>query len=360
MKALAFLALLVAAGCGADAAREPAGSAPVWTAGEGEAAAVWSAMPSGWSELPPPPLVRHERAAVWTGDELVIWGGNTNNDAVEHADGAVYLPAAREWRLLPPAPLSGRSSPAAVWTGSELIIWGGGHYGHGNGAALDPATRKWRLLADSPLDPREPVAAVWTGTEMIVWGDQSRGAAKVDGAAYAPKSDSWRTLAPAPLALNEATAVWTGEEMIVYGALLDGHNRAPTEHAQGIAYDPEKDSWRILAPFPLSPQASIIVWTGGEIVAWDYDLEAGAYDPAADGWRPLRDPPFDESECYPESAHAGVVVAWFCGATVAELKGPRGAWETVTAPRSLTGGALSAGEVVLFVGPDRLWAYKPA
>lgn len=362
MKTFAALALaLVVTACGAEGEAPPVASETVWQPGEGNAIAAWTELPSGFSELPPPPLVRHERVAVWTGDELIVWGGNTNNDAVEHADGAVYLPTVREWRLLPSAPLSGRSSPAAVWTGSEFIVWGGGHYAKGNGAALDPRTGEWRVLPDAPLGAREPAAAVWTGTEMLVWGDATRGKRAVDGAAYDPASNSWRTLAPAPLALNEVTTAWTGAEMVVYGALLDGGNTSSTQHARGLAYDPARDAWRTLPTFRLSPQASTIVWTGNELVAWDYDLEAGVYDPATDEWRRLDDPPFNESECYPESAVAArVVVAWFCGATVAELDRARETWRTDSAPAGLTGGALAAGDVVLFVGSDRLFAYKPA
>lgn len=362
MKTFAALALaLVVTACGAEGEAPPVASETVWQPGEGNAIAAWTELPSGFSELPPPPLVRHERVAVWTGDELIVWGGNTNNDAVEHADGAVYLPTVREWRLLPSAPLSGRSSPAAVWTGSEFIVWGGGHYAKGNGAALDPRTGEWRVLPDAPLGTREPAAAVWTGTEMLLWGDATRGKRAVDGAAYDPASNSWRTLAPAPLALNEVTTAWTGAEMVVYGALLDGGNTSSTQHARGLAYDPARDTWRTLPTFRLSPQASTIVWTGNELVAWDYDLEAGVYDPATGEWRQLDDPPFNESECYPESAVAArVVVAWFCGATVAELDRARETWRGDSAPAGLTGGALAAGDVVLFVGSDRLFAYKPA
>ena len=116
------------------------------------------------------------------------------------------------------------------------------------------------MLSESPLGPRVPVAAVWTGSEMIVWGDVSRFAEDVDGAAYDPERDSWRRLPPAPFALNAAEGVWTGEEMVVYGALLDTTNHSERPNASGLAFDPERNQWREIAPFELSPQASMVVW----------------------------------------------------------------------------------------------------
>lgn len=45
------------------------------------------------------------------------------------------------------------------------------------------------------------------------------------------------------------------------------------------AYDPVADAWRVIRPYPLSPQASSVARTGRETLAWDYLLDAAAYDP---------------------------------------------------------------------------------
>lgn len=358
---LAVSVVLVATGCGA-ADSEVAPPAPL-----GEAA--WKSLASGWTRLSPPPFTRARAVSVWTGAELVYWGGDTDFGGTSHADGAAYNPATDEWRRLPPGPLSTRSSAGAVWTGTEVLIWGGGttEGAKGDGAALNPLTASWRMLPDAPLGPRDPVAAVWTGREMIVWGDASRHAAAVDGAAYDPAADRWRELPSAPLALNAATAVWTGKEMAVYGALLDGNNHSETEHAQGIAYDPEANEWRVLPPFPLSPQASTAVWAGDELIVWDYELRAAAYDPAADRWRPLPNLPLRFYECYPQGAEAGeaLVLAWHCGqAALFDLTSRR--WHGLPGGTpEIFGRPTSAGPVVLFAGAahegvaNALWAYKP-
>jgi hypothetical protein len=359
-----LLALAVAtavAGCGAAQ-----GDAPSSRAGE----AAWRSLSPGWTRLSPPPFTRARAVSVWTGTELFYWGGDTDFGGTSHADGAAYDPAAGEWQVLPRGPLSARSSAGAVWTGTEVLIWGGGtdaEGAKGDGASFNPSTASWRMLPDAPVGPRDPVAAVWTGREMIVWGDASRQAASVDGAAYDPAADRWRALPAAPLALNEATAVWTGEEMVVYGALLDGNNHSETEHAQGIAYDPEANEWRVLPSFPLSPQASTAAWAGDELIVWDYDLRAAAYDPAADRWRPLPNLPLRFYECYPQGANAGdgLVLAWHCG-QAALFDVAAGRWHGLPgASPEIFGRPVSAGAVVLFAGAAHegvakaLWAYKP-
>ena len=67
--------------------------------------------------------VRGYHTAVWTGNEMIVWGG-FNGSYLK--DGARYNPAANRWTAVAPNVLSTRFSHAAVWTGNEMIIWGGG------------------------------------------------------------------------------------------------------------------------------------------------------------------------------------------------------------------------------------------
>jgi hypothetical protein len=359
MKRLLVVALLVlATGCGERSTQAPRSAEPF----------DWSALDAGWTELPAPPHSAACAVSVWTGRELLYWGGDAScHEGSVHDEGAAYDPAARAWRPLPPAPIEGRSSPAAVWTGEELIVWGGWDQDdRAEGAAYRPSTDEWRALPESPLGARVPVAAVWTGREMIVWGDVSRSGEAVHGAAYDPSAGTWRLLPPAPYALNLAHAVWTGDEIVVFGSLLDGNNHSERRNASGLAYDPATDAWRELAPYPLSPQASMTVWTGHEMIAWDYELRAGAYDPAADTWRPLPDLPLEFYECYPDGALAGndFVLAWHCGqGAILELA--TDTWrELPSPPDTVVGDGVSANGVVLFAGAwsgvgNTLWAYRP-
>src|SRR5262245_1808053 len=69
---------------------------------------------------------------------------------------------------------SARWLHTAVWTGSEMLVWGGsdrvGSYLN-TGGRYDPATDTWAALStEGAPSARAYHTAVWTGTEMIVWG----------------------------------------------------------------------------------------------------------------------------------------------------------------------------------------------
>jgi hypothetical protein len=284
-----------------------------------------SELPTGWSELPPPPEVRSGAAIAWTGSALLVWGGYEYVGGNEDPDGGGFAFDAdkRTWSTLPESPLEGRSDTAFAWTGSELLIWGGWDGGFrdppyfGDGAAYDPAAGSWRMLAPAPIDARTAFS-VWTGEEMIVWGSTDRADRRLDGAAYDPITNAWRTIATGPIDITDGSVVWTGEEMIVFGAALDSNNHADTPTAIAAAYDPEADTWREPPPSDLSPQAITAEWLNGELIAWDYDHSSAAYDPVADVWQSLPDVPLRFSECRPVTvATSRTVFGEFCGGTVA-------------------------------------------
>ena len=67
------------------------------------------------------PSARSHHTAVWTGSEMIVWGG------FDHVDtGSIYNPSTDSWTATSTnnAP-SGRSGHTAVWTGNEMIVWGG-------------------------------------------------------------------------------------------------------------------------------------------------------------------------------------------------------------------------------------------
>ncbi len=64
---------------------------------------------------------------VWTGFEMIVWGGATGSSPEVYLDeGASFEPRSGRLTLLPmlDAP-SRRTHAAAVWTGTEMIVWGG-------------------------------------------------------------------------------------------------------------------------------------------------------------------------------------------------------------------------------------------
>ena len=84
------------------------------------------------------------------------------------------------WRVIAASPLSGRDDPNAVWTGTEMIVWGG-FVGDDirtyDGAAYNPNTDTWRMLPTVPFSMGGGVTImtmVWTGDEAVVNGARPR------------------------------------------------------------------------------------------------------------------------------------------------------------------------------------------
>jgi N-acetylneuraminic acid mutarotase len=234
---------------------------------------------------------------VWTGKELVIWGGKGPNQQ-PLADGGAYDPSAGTWRTIAASPLAPRSG-RPVWTGKEMLVWGGQAAGSDyrvDGAAYDPATDHWRMIAASPLAGRVLSATAWTGTELLVWGGQHGDSTApdylADGAAYNPTTDTWRPMAKAPLSPRSTTGFWTGKEFLVWGG--EGPNAA---FVDGAAYDPAADTWRPIPRAPLVARRGFAaVWTGTDMLIWGGAAASGPsfygngalYDPAAGRWRRMK------------------------------------------------------------------------
>src|SRR5262249_31371549 len=122
-------------------------------------------------------------------------------------------------------PPDGRVGHTAVWTGSEMIVWGGFSNASFNsffdtGGKYDPSTDNWTATStiNAPAG-RLDHTAVWTGSEMIVWGGMGNTDVGKSGGRYNPGTDSWTATSTinAPSARINHTAVWTGSQMIVWG-----------------------------------------------------------------------------------------------------------------------------------------------
>ncbi len=114
--------------------------------------------------------------AIYVNGKILIFGGFPYTNTLYQ-----YDPAANSWSLIatvgaPPSPRCGYS---AVWTGKELLIFGG----TGPVAILDsvvgsynPADKTWRkITAPAGLVHRNYHSALWTGVSMIVWGGFAQG-----------------------------------------------------------------------------------------------------------------------------------------------------------------------------------------
>ncbi len=161
----------------------------------------------------------------------------------------------------------------------------------------------WQPIASSPLKPRHGAVGVWTGAEMLVIGGTTwfpcppsadcsgppADTLRSDGAAYDPRTDTWRPLARAPRPVYGGIAAWSSTEMVIVT------NRTT------LAYDPQGDSWRALEPPPADAfNQSVVTDTG--IVFGSYEKFAQQtqgpdwlLDPVTGKWSPLPTDPFRES-----------------------------------------------------------------
>jgi hypothetical protein len=87
---------------------------------------------------------------VWTGSEVVVWGGWDDLDF--YNTGGIYDPGTNSWKptSMTNAP-SARFAHAAVWTGSEMIVWGGG-----NPTSLNTGGKYCAQSAQSPSPTPTP------------------------------------------------------------------------------------------------------------------------------------------------------------------------------------------------------------
>jgi hypothetical protein len=230
------------------------------------------------------PSPRSGHSLLWTGAEMIAWGATGNGD------GGRYDPVTDTWRAMAPY-VSGRVGHSVIWSGTEMMFWGGNQ---GNGGRYNPASDRWRLINATFLNQRSGDSVVWTGTHMIVWGGiDAQGVHRNDGGRYNPVSDSWTptsTGSSVPPPRFDHTAIWTGYSMIIWGG--DTNDSQPNPYAS--AYFPFTNTWT-----PANARGSTrryehtAVWTGTEMIFWagrpGFDSvtdTGGRYTPATDAWIP--------------------------------------------------------------------------
>lgn len=160
--------------------------------------------------------------------------------------------ASGSWSPMETSPLEPRFDPISLWTGTELLVWGG-HDAAGeelfDGAAYDPTLDRWRRIADFPFDyerrtgssvgndsgwyRRHGVPSAWFDGEAVFKVDTGEEPWSWDLVAYDPDADAWRILDGArfdqlptdALEMRSGTAtvqsptglVSVGGELVVFG-----------------------------------------------------------------------------------------------------------------------------------------------
>src|SRR5205807_1010828 len=204
-----------------------------------------------------------------------IWGGADAGTA--YNTGGRYNPSTDTWVAvsMTNAP-AGRHFHTAVWTGSEMIVWGGQDANLtdlNSGGRYNPDTDSWTPIStDNAPQARHSQTAVWTGSEMIIWGGCfGNGCSPLNtGGRYNPSTNTWiaTTTINAPSARADHTAVWNGGEMIVWGGFFyDGSNHWLNT---GCRYNLSTNDWTPVTNTnaPEEREQSRAVWTGNEMIVW--------------------------------------------------------------------------------------------
>lgn len=274
--------------------------------------AIYSAWKNGATDWLPTsetdgPSRRWQHSAVWTGKEMIIYGGKTNKQSTILNSGYKYNPKTNQWTSISEKAAPFRYGHAAIWTGKEMIIWGGFsaqkniETWQNSGALWNAAENKWQTLKP-PFGPdatyhnlaeRAAQTLVWTGKEIIIWGGATKTAA-LDGVIYHPETNTWHRISRrgAPFRKEGHTAVWADNKMIVWGGIDLNRNRT----SEGAIYDPETNKWTQMDTqnAPRARESHAAVWTGSDMIvfggfenSFNTNGSGGIYNPKTNSWQNL-------------------------------------------------------------------------
>jgi hypothetical protein len=150
------------------------------------------------------PSVRKNHTAVWASSSngLLIWGGSSTvagGPGELLNDGALFRPATNTWiaPVNPTGAPSARHKHTAVWTGTEMIIYGGNDntLPLNNGSRYNPASGgTWTSIPPMTLGfGIYDHAATWTGSAMVVTGGVGSNGPTQAVSNYDLATNSWYT-----------------------------------------------------------------------------------------------------------------------------------------------------------------------
>lgn len=177
-------------------------------------------------------------------------------------------------------------------------------------AAREPGAA-WELLPASPLSPRAQAAIAWTGSEVVVFGGTTflcppnascsapdEDPSLADGAAYDPRSGSWRPIAPAPMAVPFARPVALGEDVFaLVTPFLAPRTAEPSSTL--LRYRSADDAWDAFE-VPSEGPVDGLVATTSDLVVFHRSDEHGEqtdlrFDPTDGSWTQLPADPLSPS-----------------------------------------------------------------
>jgi hypothetical protein len=228
------------------------------------------------------------------------------------------------WTSAPPAPIAARRGASMVWTGKEFIVWGGNPNDFSapfaDGAAFDPRTSTWRPIAAHTFSEFRTRAA-WTGDRMVVLDMGS-------GASYDPTTDRWTNLPSIgavdnnSLHFNDLVAI--DGTIIAYGfhqASVYAGPTGPGATVQAWTLQPGATTWATEGPTTIDDDGTYtvghrkpLVATNDGFIAW-----GGTY-----GWRYDISGHWTRTPSFPLDPATESTAAWVDGRLVVVGYGLRG------------------------------------
>jgi hypothetical protein len=230
--------------------------------------ALYDPLTDTWSPIAAEgaPDARFLAHAVWTGHEVLVWGGvvtNADFDTVPQTSGAAYDVDREVWRPMSSdgAPVVDRPWPAAAWTGHELLVFdfldspqrGGGRY--------DPAADAWSPINPAGAPEQPPCGVVWTGTQVIAVHRDS------GLSTYDPTTDEWQNTPTAESLCG--VPVWADDRILSWAPLW---GPAYQMNPASLAVSPMTETGQ-----PTARGSHSAVWTGTEMIVWGGEEDGGTF-----------------------------------------------------------------------------------
>lgn len=265
---------------------------------------------------------RHGSVGVWTGEELLVVGGDTGfvcppgADCVSpdpdgfRADGAAYDPVTDTWRRIADAPRAFVGGTAA-WTGSTMVVT------TGRGALVyDPAADVWRDTGPSPITSADQTLLTDRGVLFVSY-EQRRGSEPSDWL-FVPSTEQWEAVPRDPFGESyDRSLASDGERLWLLSMSVENHFGAYRGASSRVAVL-EDDAWRVVDDeTPDITQGQLWWWAGDRLVVtpgrYSYArTPARAFD--GTGWTALGVQPDsrpDDPGC--ALGAAGVGLGWVAG-----------------------------------------------
>jgi hypothetical protein len=306
---------------------------------EDRGGSAWTTYAAGWTQLPAPPEWRYGAGIVWTGSQLLYWGGaNSAKDVPPSDEGYAFDPVAATWSAMPTAPEPGAPA-AAIWTGSQALFFMPDASGV-RVLAFDPATSTWRAFDRGPRGPVFTSSFTWTGRGVLVFGgaiDRQHGSAKAW--MFDPSDGSWMQQPSAPVAVSAPVATWDGQQVIIVGWSGD-ILRTTAATLQVQAFNVLRPSWSTLPDTGLEPVPAGVGTTDGRTIVWQpVSSSSLEWSGTSGSWTTLTGPDVEAHDCPVDTATIdGFIFGWNCGSPAL--------WSAATSSWSAVDPPMASGSIV--------------